>query len=57
MFDVKLFGYDKSQVDETLENLNNKINCQQSDINYLRNENIKLQKIIRDYENNSSLER
>ena len=42
MFNTKLFGYDKSEVDEEFEQLVWKINSQQKDIEYLREENKKI---------------
>lgn len=42
MFDKKLFGYDKDQVDRTIERMCEKIKCQQKDIDFLRNEKVKL---------------
>jgi len=42
MFNKKLFGYDKEQVDEKFKELSSKILAQQKDIDYLRNEKLKL---------------
>lgn len=42
MFDKRLFGYDTSQVDETINRLCEKIEIQQRDIDYLRAEKLKL---------------
>ena len=50
MFNVKLFGYDRDEVEETLELLNQKIDCQQGDIDYLRKENKKLRGKIKQIE-------
>jgi len=47
MFDKQLFGYDKDQVELEISSLGNKIICQEKDIEYLRNENGKLKKQIK----------
>lgn len=47
MFDTKLFGYDKEQVDEKLSFLCKKIDIQQNDIDYLRIENEKLKRKLK----------
>ena len=39
IFDTKLFGYDKDQVDNVIHTLERKIILQQRDIDYLREEN------------------
>ena len=41
MFNTKLFGYDKKEVNNEMEELLWKINAQQRDIEYLREENEK----------------
>lgn len=44
MFDTKLFGYDKEQVEAVIELMNTKIDSQQKDIDYLRIEKNKLER-------------
>ena len=42
MFNFKLFGYNRNQVDEFVGSLSEKINTQQRDLDYLRHENERL---------------
>ena len=42
MFNSRLFGYDKRQVDVEINEMSEKLMVQQLDIEYLRNENVKL---------------
>lgn len=50
MFDKKLFGYDTSQVDETIVKLYEKIERQQKDIDFLRNEKLKFKEKLQSTE-------
>ena len=56
MFDTMLFGYNKQQVEDKIHSLYLKINKQQQDLDYLRNENKKL-KTIANSLNDSEMER
>ena len=47
MFDKQFFGYDKNQVEEQINSMNEKIEVQKKDLEYLREENGKLKKKIR----------
>ena len=47
MFETRLFGYDRNQVEEEISSLGSKIEGQQRDIDYLRRENLKLKKKIK----------
>ncbi len=47
MFDKQFFGYDKNQVEEQINSMNEKIEVQRKDLEYLREENGKLKKKIK----------
>lgn len=42
MFDLKFFGYDRNQVEDEISQMTEKIEGQQRDLDYLREENKKL---------------
>ena len=51
MFDLRLFGYDRNQVNAEMSNALEKIRGQQKDLDYLRDENIKLKKKMKQKKN------
>lgn len=56
MFDTKLFGYDKEQVEAVVDLMASKIDAQKKDIEYLRIEKIKLERLLK-IKQNHELER
>jgi len=46
MFDKRLLGYDVEQVDNEISSMSAKLEIQQKDLDYLRNENLKLKQKI-----------
>ncbi|MBQ9790806.1 MAG: hypothetical protein IJW24_04375 [Clostridia bacterium] len=48
MFDKQLFGYDKNQVENQIHEMSEKMDLQKRDLDYLRDENCKLKKQIKE---------
>ena len=48
MFDTQLFGYDKNQVESQINEMTEKMDVQQRDLDYLRDENGKLKQQIKE---------